>query len=177
MPSSVLILHDLRNYKSGSGPDGIKHLVYIDPADQVREMKKLFEVCKEVDLYRVHFGLSDFTIPEYEGGNGYSDSEDECDSCGRSCNCNKKDPPRKWTKEEHLVEIDRYLSEWDLSTPENWLKMLEYIVASEILEDKIEFHWGTLLQAGEEVPEDTKEETQPVADDESGDEAPEEDDE
>jgi len=120
-------------------------LVYRDPADQVREMKKIFERAKVKDLHHVHFCLDSDNVDEENGESDYEDEEGKCESCGRNCGCREENRKRKWTSEEHEQCIAELLSNRSLETPEEWFALLKEVVADETLDDDVNFSMGTLM--------------------------------
>jgi hypothetical protein len=145
MPSPVLIIHDYALYNSENCWQR-QHLVYVDPIDQVREIKKLLERVKAKDIHWVHYCLDTDEMNEQSED---SENDSECDSCGRSCDCNKKEPCRKWTRDEHEERIAELISEKSLETPKEWFDLLKD-VSDGILDDDVEFEWGVLVHAGEQ---------------------------
>ena len=121
-------------------------IIYVDKDDQVREMKKLFQLIREIDLSHVHSCMEDTDV-ESES----SDEDSECEECGRSCKCRSSKPlKKKWTTAERNARVDELLLETNPVTSEDWYSLLERCVAYEILEDKYEYIWGVMLQAGEQ---------------------------
>jgi hypothetical protein len=75
MPSPVLIIHDYALYNSENCWQR-QHLVYVDPIDQVREIKKLLERVKAKDIHWVHYCLDTDEMNEQSED---SENDSECD--------------------------------------------------------------------------------------------------
>lgn len=144
MPTSALIVSDYLQESPS------RHLVYTDPADQIREIRKLIERVKLANIHWVHYCLDE--TDGLASGSEASDAsdEEECDDCGRSCDCKKKEPRRKWTHDEHEEAIADLIAAKSLTEPAQWFALLEDI-SDGVLDDEVEFKWGAVLAAGEQV--------------------------
>jgi len=141
MPTPALIVSDY-SQRSHS-----RHLVYTDPADQIRKIRKLIERVKLANIHWVHYCLDE--TDDLASGSEASD-EEECDDCGRSCDCKKKEPRRKWTRDEHEEAITDLIAAKSLTEPVQWFALLEDI-SDGVLDDEVKFKWGAVLAAGEQV--------------------------